>query len=211
MKVLTAVFLLMISAAFIGCESGEEEIRNQAALEGAAVAGEQIAAENENLARRAAEMEADLQSRQHFFQALSGTFEGDLATGQGVYRIRITLVSSLPPYRTPRTRLPEEIASDLNSLHLNAQVVQWNEANPLSAVGCRVTEIHPDLMGGEIVIASENCPNLYALRIAGEGLSSQEIATQITSERRDHVGALSGSIQPSTNAAIYHFTAVRTP
>jgi hypothetical protein len=168
-----------------GCGQGNERLEEKARIEGRASSEAGIQAENQNLAQRSAAMESDLAERHRFYQAVEGTYEGELQTEQGVFQIRLTMVPSLYPYHLGRVRQLEEVAADLNNLYFNAQVVQWNRANPLSAVGCRVTGVRPNLVDGEITIASESCPNLYSLRISDQvrgtdddGPSSSEIAAQ---------------------------------
>jgi len=197
-------FLPLILMGLTACEADKQGIGEKAAIEGKASSEAGVRAENANLAAKAREMETDLSVRHRFYQAVRGTFEGDLESSQGTFRIRLTLVPSLNPYVTPRTRQLDEIVSDLNNLYFNAQVLQWNSANPLSAVGCRVSGIRPDLLNGEITIAAESCPNLYTLRI-GEGNSPQIAEGKLSS-----IDAISGEVHPSTNPLIYHFVARRT-
>jgi len=212
---------LALPVLLLGCQDGQDAMKEKAALEGAAAAEQQVQAENANLTGKAREMETDLAMRHRFYQAVKGSYEGELETGQGTYRIRLTLVPSLPPYKAPRIRQLSEIASDLNNLYFNAQVVQWNPANALSAVGCRISGIRPDLVNGEITIASESCPNLYSLRIA-EGLThpsqasalrlselSSSLALQITEGKLGRIDNIAGEVHPSTNAAIYRFVVAR--
>lgn len=76
----------------------QEQLRQQAYREGKAAAEAELAANNANLAAKAHLMEADLATRQLFYQANRGTYEGALATERGEFKLRITLVPSLPPY-----------------------------------------------------------------------------------------------------------------
>ena len=204
-----------------GCQADKEGINEKAAIEGKATSEAGIKAENANLLSKSQEMESDLTTRHRFYQAVRGTFEGDLQTNQGSYKIRLTLVPSLHPYIAPRIRQLDEVVSDLNNLYFNAQVVQWNAANPLSAVGCRVSGIRPDLINGEITIAAESCPNLYSLRITDGILSSADLgaarlsevssrmAAQITEGKLDKIDSIAGEVHPSTNASVYHFVVAR--
>lgn len=215
-----------------------ELLTQKARAEGRAQAEASINAQNGNLTTKSSEMEADLATRQLFYQAVHGTYEGSLATEAGEYKVRITLVPSLPPYTTGRVRQLEEITSDLTNLYFHAQVVQWNPANRLSAVGCRVENIKPDVKKGEISIASASCPNLYALRISDPELlrasteaaarvenpyessseakpaSSAEIAVSvarsITEGKVSALPQIVGEVYPSTNASVYKLTVNRT-
>lgn len=216
MKQVYSFLILMLSIVVVGCDQGDERLEEKARIEGRASSEAGIQAENQNLAQRSSAMEADLAQRHRFYQAVEGTYEGELQTEQGVFRIRLTMVPSLYPYRADRVRQLEEITADLNNLYFNAQVVQWNSANPLSAVGCRVSSVRPDLLSGQITIASESCPNLYSLRISDQiygasesAPSSSAIAAQVADGRLSRIGALTGDVRPSTNATIYRFAAVR--
>lgn len=193
------------AALFLGCGQGNERLVEKAAIEGAVNARAQVDSANENLARKSHEMESDLAARHRFYQGLKGAYEGVMQTEGGEFKVRITLAPSLNPYPVERVRTLEEITADLNSLYLNVQVVQWNPANRLSAVGCRIEQVRPDLLTGEITIAAESCPNLYVLRIDGD----KSLASDLRGGRAAQVSALRGEVYPTSNAAVYTFTAAR--
>jgi hypothetical protein len=198
----------------------------RARAEGRAQAEAEINAGNANLSAKAQLMEADLATRHLFYQALKGTYEGGLATERGEFKVRITLVPSLPPATYVRSRQLEEITSDLNNLFFHAQVLQWNPANRLSSVGCRVENIRPDINKGEIAIASSNCPNLYKLRIADPEAErsvrteenptpkdpevSNATATAIRDGKITELAEIRGEVHPTTNASIYTLSVKRS-
>ncbi len=208
-----AAALLVIA----GCnEAGVRALDEQAERE----AQKQVEADNASQEKKAAEMEADLTSRQHFYQGLRGTYEGTFRAAGEEMRIRITLIPTVSPYATARVRRLEEIAADLVGLSFSAQVVQWTPAVPLSAVGCRVEGIRPDLVRGEINIASVECSNVYLLRLSmGESSMPEErrAGAQISeSLARSLIGGgiptapgLEGEIRPSQNSDTYSFAAGR--
>jgi len=212
---------IMALLGMTGCEADKQGISEKAVIEGKATSDATIQAVNANLSSKSKAMEDDLSVRHRFYRAVRGTFEGDLQTEQGTYRIRVTLVPSLHPYKTSRSRQLDEVVSDLNNLYFNAQVVQWNAANPLSAVGCRVSGVRPDLVNGEITIASESCANLYSLRITDAILASADmgaarltdiasrLASQVTEGKLDKIDAIAGEVHPSTNASVYRFSVAR--
>jgi hypothetical protein len=204
-----AVFLLAL-VLFACNDDGEERLAERARIEGQGTA----AAEVESLRRRATEMEADLASRQAFYQKVRGTYEGNLSTDVGTFRVRLILVPSVPPYRSDRIRTLEEITADLTNLSFTAQVIQWNPQVSLSAVGCRVDSIRPDLTTGEFNIASRDCPNLYTIHLSSGSLDEQGISKRIADEIREgkveSVSALSGRMYPTTSSSVYEFHAVRT-
>jgi hypothetical protein len=197
----------------------------RARAEGRAQAEAEINAGNANLAAKAQLMEADLASRHLFYQAVKGTYEGTLPTERGEFRVRITLVPSLPPATYARSRQLEEITSDLNNLYFHAQILQWNPANRLSSVGCRIENIRPDINKGEIAVASSNCPNLYKLRIA-DPESERAVRTEENPSPKDpevsgataasirdgkitELAEIRGEVHPTTNASIYTLSVKR--
>ncbi len=203
--------IVVLTTLFAGCGQGDDRLVEKARIEGQAGAESALSAENENLASKARAMEADLARLHRFYQAVKGTFEGTLTTEAGDYKIKIILTPSLPPYITDRVRQLDEIVSDLNNLHLKVQVVQWHPSNALSAVGCRVENIKADTINGEVVIASENCSNLYALTIAADGVSSATdastdsaaLSSAILTGGVEAVNTIRGEVHPTTNAAVY--------
>ncbi len=211
-----------------GRAAAEEEIKVQmenmdllvakARAEGKAAAEAEIMSQNANQKEKAAAMEADLATRQLFYQAIAGTYEGKLKTPTAEFEVRLILAASLPPYLNPRVRQLDEITSDLNNLSLKAQIVQWNKANSMTAVGCRIENIRPDLSRGVFTIASESCPNTYLLRVSDEKILqgfqaagakptvaeiSKEVAEQVLAGKKAKVSEIQGELHPSTNAVVY--------
>lgn len=199
-----------------GCNQGVGRLEEKAAIEGKASSEATIKAENENLAKKSKAMEEDLSQRHRFYQALKGKYEGSFQTKIGQINFRITFTPSLPPHKTNRVRQLDEISSNLNNLYLNAQVIQWIPTNEESAVGCRISQVRPDIMNGEITLASESCSNLYRLKISENGVLPEEfkahavrLADWIADGKIERVEMIVGEIQPSTSAAIYSITAIR--
>lgn len=202
------IFILsLLSLLTVSCSKGDERLKEKARIEGDTLRD----VENSNLAQKAESMEKDLARRHLFYQAIKGNYEGTISTNAGTFNIRITLTPSLPPIRVNRVRQLEEISSDLNNLMLNTQVVQWDPNSSISAVGCRVSNVRPDIEKGELAISHESCPNLYLIKIADRGgsTSSNTIASWVLSGDMSEVDSLSGQIQPSTNANIFNFTAFK--
>jgi hypothetical protein len=214
--------LVVAGIALAGCNSGDERLKETADFEGKIVAEAELRAEYEYLAKRSGEMERDLNLRQKFYQGVRGTYEGTLQTEKGVFSIRFTLVPSLPPFPTGRVRALDEVVYDLNNLHFNVQVVQWNPSNKLSAVGCRFEKVRPDLVRGEIHLAAESCPNLYVFQIGEPARRSQDgkskqvdltesahVASMLMEGKLDHVARFFGRMQPTTNADVFTLDASR--
>lgn len=196
--------------------ANQDKLIKKARAEGRAQAEEQLQIANQNLESKSSRMEADLAKRHLFYQAAAGTYEGAVNVDPGKFRIRITLVPSLPPYPVSRVRQLEEVTSDINNLYFNAQIVQWSEENSLSSVGCRVSNIRPDMVNGNISIASSECANLYLFNISDKVLAassdeslSKSVATLISDGKLKKVSALSGEVRPTTNSAIYELYANR--
>jgi hypothetical protein len=213
MKITIIVSLLVLLAA---CGNGNERLKEKSEIESES----QLRVENEGLAKKAEAMEIDLAKRHKFYQAVKGIYEGSIETNIGSFNIRITLTPSIAPIQTTRVRQLEEIASDLNNLTLNTQVVQWDPSNPYASVGCPGTSVKPDIENGEIVIpSSDACKNLYMIKITdrefiGSGLQNTEHARELSKQilRGDlrRIDSLVGSIQPSSTANIFKFVARKT-
>ncbi len=194
----------------------QEKIVAQARAEGRAQAEEQLKLENGNLTAKATKMEEDLAKRHLFYQATAGTYEGAIETEEGNFNVRVTLVPSLTPFPVNRVRQLDEIAADINNLYLNAQIVQWSPDNTMTSVGCRVSNVRPDLVNGTISIASSECSNLYILNISNvkatatrRATASKTVASDIYKKKVKTVSALVGEVRPTTNAAIYDLFANR--
>jgi hypothetical protein len=219
---IVSLVALGTSGVFLGCrEKSDDKIKQYTNIQSEIEAANGIKAENENRIKWSSSMESDLQRRQRFYQALSGTYEGNLNISDEAYSIRITLVSSLPLYvPSDRVRLPEEVAEDLKNLYFNVQVVQWNPNSKYGAVGCLVSNVRPDINRGRISVSSENCPNLYLFQIAelepsgrmvssGDDSFSSRMASGIVEGRIGNVDRILGRMQPTTNSAVHHFTLTR--
>jgi hypothetical protein len=202
-----------LSAALTGCQ-GDERIGEVSTKERQA----QIDVEN----KLATEMENDLQTRQKFYQAVAGVYEGQAQANSGtVFNIRIRLVPSIAPFSAKRVRMREEVASDLNNLYYNAQVLLWTPESKVGAVGCRATGIRANLNEGTIEIASTDCPNFYTIKINDEGLingkvqdtsvaNSQRIARGIMDGKITKAASIYGEIQPTSSSDALNFTAERS-
>ncbi len=207
-------------------QASNDGLKEKAQIESETSAKNQTKAAIEAQNKRATEMEQDLSRRHLFYQALKGRFEGSFTTELGEFQIRIILSPSLNPLATDRVRLPEEVASDLNNLHFNAQFQQWSTNRPTSAVGCRVENILPDITKGALSIVSANCTNVYFLVLSetgdGADLSARDhykqtidkavgtrVSQDITSGKLNSLNELTGFIQLSNAANSYYFRAKR--
>lgn len=200
-----------------------DELINRARLEGKATAEEELIAENENLKKRSTEMEADLSTRHKFYQAVAGTYEGDLVTGEGKFKVRLKLTPSISPYPISRIRLPEEIANDIQNLHFNLLVVEWNAENKDAAAGCRIEGLKPSIVEGEATVTKESCSSLYAFRLFDKKVVqpdevgkpnmafefSERVVKEILAGKITQVSEIHGEKQLTTNANIYTFKAKR--
>lgn len=205
-----AILTLLFVLASCGGDDGELKKKNRMESES------QLRAENENLAKKAESMESDLKRRHLFYQAIKGTYEGTIETKMGAFNIRLSFSPTLAPFETTRIRQLDEIASDLNLLALNVQIIQWNPNNENASVGCPGIAVRPDIEAGEITIpSSSECRNLYLIKISDRASqdqtqdldSSMDLARQILNGDIRDVDSISGTIQPSTTAAVYKFIA----
>ena len=206
-------FLLAVTFLVGACGQNNERLKEKSQMERES----QLRVENEGLSKKAEAMETDLTRRHRFYQAVKGVYEGSISTNLGTFNIRLTLSPSLPPVRTTRIRQLEEIASDLNGLTLNTQVVQWDPNNSNASVGCPGTAVKPDIEKGEIIIpSSELCKNLYIIKISERGfvgtsiennVTALRVSTQVLKGDLNEIDSLTGTIQPSTNASVFKFVA----
>lgn len=213
MKVL---FALVISSLFISCSKDDGRMKKKAATEATSTSQSQVRVENENLRLKAEKMEKDLTRRHRFYQAVKGMYEGQINTSFGTFNIRLTFTPSMAPIAHTRVRQLEEIASDLNNLTMNAQILQWDPKNDATAIGCRVSDIRPDIEKGTLSISTESCPNLYSISITErsyQGTMSEnssyarDLSQQLLNGDLSEVDSIVGTVQPSTNAAIFRFVA----
>jgi hypothetical protein len=146
------ISVFVVASGLVACGDNNNRLRERAQIEGEAAA----TADNQIRATRAQELEADLEERHRFNQAIAGTYEGKFKTASGTEtRVRLRLVSSLPAYRPgDRIRTLEEIQKDLETLYLNASLKLMDEA-PRS--GCNFTQVKPDLRKAEFNLVREMC------------------------------------------------------
>ena len=182
---------------------------------------------NEVVAERARIMELDLARRQRFCQSAAGDFEGDFSIDGKPYAIRVLLTPTVFPVDTPRSRLPEEIARDLNDLAFDIHVVQWNKNLPDSSWGCSAENIRGNIENGQIhVVVEEPCTFSYSFAIAAddddlENVSLKDrvltfmrgrstiLASDLLSGKSDSVDEIVGVIRPSLRPAQFYFRAPR--
>ena len=208
--------LLVLVTLAVGCSKDDGRMKERAAVEGESTSQSQMRVENANLAAKAEQMEKDLARRHRFYQALKGVYEGVINTDIGDFNIRMTFTPSMAPMQYNRVRQLEEIASDLNNLTINAQILQWDSSNVATAIGCRVSDVRPDLEKGTLAISTENCPNLYRISVTERSQTGTQSETAYTAQRVSNdvlrgdlfeIDSIVGTVQPSTNAAIFKFVA----
>lgn len=211
MKNLVFITLAM-ALALTGCaeEDSNSQLKERAKIE--------EEGQLEKVRERARQMESDLADRHYFYNALEGEYTGTLTVDNENYKIRFTFARSLPPYTGDRIRELSEIESDLNNLFFHMQVVQWHPEDVSSAVGCRVTDIRPNMDEGTFTIASSDCPNLYTVFLSEGGSQSFkgrdqkaiDLASKIKTKAVSQVDNLIGFVQPSSVSAKYAFSVRRT-
>lgn len=208
---ISLAILLLNTPFFTGCaQQDEKKFAERAEAEGRGA----NKADQDVLSEKAREMEADLTERQYFYGAIEGQYQGTTQVGDLTFNIKFTFARSVPPYFGSRVRQLSEIETDLNNLSFYVQVVQWHPDDMTSAVGCRVSQIRPNMLTGEIKISSTDCPNLYTVLLKDLTDDSsrlpQENAKNISKKLRDHeinrVDFLVGSIEPTSNASVFQFS-----
>ena len=178
----------------------------------------ELMVENENLDKRAMQLESELSRKQLFFSALEGTFEGSFFAGEKEFKTRVTLIPSLPPYIANRIRTLDEVTADLNNLYFSIQTTHWNSKGTAVAAGCIFSQIRPDYDNGQVVAASGNCANVYKVSMyeSNEGESpmeslgasdilnkSQSISNKVLNKKMDKVNEIHVVIQPTLVAKTF--------
>lgn len=124
-----------------------------------------IAAQNENLRKRVAEMETDLEQRHKFYDALLGTYDGEypkiLSDGSKL-QARVTISKTIPYLKPMRQRTPEEVAADLHNLSLIVQLNLWDSE---ISTGCLFQNVKPDLTTGILNTVSDTCSRAVTLSL----------------------------------------------
>lgn len=199
-------YLIFCSLFLIGCNQNPDKLKEKADLEGEGQTKGQQRAEGE----RAALMEKDLATRQNFYQALSGIYEGELSgvdpSGKPLsLNVRLTFVPSLPPYKSDRVRALDEIIANINNLYLTVQVLQWDPVDQDSIVfGCTYENVRPDLTKGIINLADAECQSLFNIKVFEtdptkptptekdiDGISGK-VSQEVLSGQRDSIPELIG-------------------
>lgn len=206
------LFSLGIGFGVVACDqkSSTENTKQRATAEEDA----RKKVENDNLAEKAKKMESDLAERHYFYSALEGEYQGTVKVNKETYNIKLIFARSIPSYTGDRIRQLSEIENDINNLFFHIQIVQWHPSDLLTAVGCRVSGIKPNMIDGLLIVTSAECPNLYSIYLAEniEGVLKDKLreAKQIAEKLRQHkiqsIPLLTGNIQPSSNAGKYSFS-----
>tara|TARA_B100000749_G_scaffold280077_2_gene274679 strand:+ start:30738 stop:31385 length:648 start_codon:yes stop_codon:yes gene_type:complete len=212
--------LLMLTVFAVGCSNNKDDSRLAERSEVEAKA--QIKAEED----RTAAIVADLKQQSMFYEALYGEFEGTLIVSGQHFKLRANFVPQIPIYISDERTLTVSEAEDyLINQSFNIHLTSWDPSNALSASGCQVEGVKPDLLKGEIYVSSESCSNLFLMAINDETLNSivnlrerfsaaldgvsEDLAAQILSGDDYIVEEIVGEMRPTTNAAIHPFRLVR--
>ena len=199
---------------FSGCaeKDGKDQLKERAQIE----QEQQTRVERQKVEERAQKMESELAERHYFYSAMEGRFAGTVKINSETYNIRFTFARSIPAYVGARIREVSEIENDLNNLFFYIQIVQWHTDYASSAVGCNVAAVRPNMGGGQLVVASADCPNLYSIRLSSNQSSSDpqnstDLALKIKNKDVAKVEYLSGFVQPSSISGEYEFHVQRVP
>ena len=204
------VLLLPFLCFLLSSCQGVERLEQKADIESKVVEHNRIEAEWRFLSERAENMESDLKRRQRFYEAMKGDFVGGFDMNGQEHSIRITMALSFPTYPAHRTRTLEEVAFDLNNLHLNAMVQIW-EGSPTdnkTAFSCSFERIRPDLRSGEVHLISSSCPNTYHFFIAegaktsknNNSITASQLVPQILEGKLTEVSHITGSMRLATSS-----------
>lgn len=200
------LLLALVTVLMVGCDS-EEGLKEQTQIQ----SKEQIQAQNENLEEWSAKLTADLDKRRSFISAVEGDFEGQFSVEQSSFSISMKIVPTIPDYDADRTRTLAELEYELQNLNLNIHVVQWNPDSNMSAVGCVIENVKPDLKKGILNIIASGCSNSYSLFLSDDsgssdfGTMSTNIANLVRNGQIRFVQEFKGKLKSSTNGQTYEF------
>ncbi len=202
-----------ILGGMLGCANqGSEKIKERAEVEGQAQAQAQAKAERDSQEARAKEMESDLQQRESYYQALSGTYEGKFQLAGEEFRARLRLAPSLSIYRGTRVRTADEITSDLNTLNLVVQSTHWPLSAPSAAVGCLFLAVRPDLKLGTIHTFLDTCPYTLDFSLSSDELvSAKSMGQKILNGELKQVEALNLQMKPTARPDVFSMALKRVP
>lgn len=211
----TFIFIITTAFLMLGCDQRGSVDSTKERAKAEQEAGNDV--ENKNLAQKAQKMESDLADRHYFYSAVEGQYQGTVDVNGIAFNIKLNIVKSLPIYPGDRVRQLSEIENDLNNLYFHVQIIQWSAEDLNTAVGCRVSQIRPDMVKGALVIASSECANLYTIslsdlvseRMGGVHEKAKNVAEKIRQKQIALVDSLVGTIQPSSNASTYTFSVNR--
>ncbi len=155
------ILVILTSIVIVACaeRDGDSRLKERAQIEEA----ERANVDKKVREERAKEMEADLLNRYRFIKAISHEYEGITQT-TSKFKLRIGMLPTINIVETNRVRTLEEIASDLASLFLNAQIVM--AVTPESAFGCTFINIKPDIPNGIADLIAEECPIRLTIRLS---------------------------------------------
>ncbi len=180
--------MLIWMTSFLLCLSCNKEndgrLTEKANIEGQANAEGQRKTE----AVKALEMERDLETRQRFYQALSGTFNGnmktELNTGEVLdVNVRFTFIPNLPPYRRERSRTVDEILFDSNNLFLTVEVLHFDPKDNAITFHCVFERVYPDRDKGIINLIKDGCHSLFILQIFEADPTNSTLDLKLASEK----------------------------
>lgn len=209
MKFINIIFLSLISL-LVSCGDDDGKLAEKTQVQ----AQESINAENQNLERRAADLNVDLVKQQNFIAAIAGEYEGQIIDEGDVWSIKLKLVPTMPVFDYNRVRTLAELEHELQNQQVNIQVLQWDPDLQVSSVGCIFEDIRPDFKKGKIDIFSQGCPNTYKITLQdGTGdsrLLGASVANLINQNSIVEVSTLQGSLQSNGNANTVFFSLERT-
>lgn len=193
---------------------GNDRLTEKAYLEAKAGTEGQTEVQTEVTNRKAQELEQDLEKRFQMIEAMSGVFEGTVATDRANYKVKVTTSPSLPRVKHNRKRLLDEIVNDLNRLSMNIQILMWRENMPQGAVGCLSSGLTPDFQTTKITLANDQCPGMYFLEaiqtVKEKTITGPELSEKLYQGSLQKVNEIKIKIQPTSNANVLSTVLKRT-
>lgn len=168
-KFMAAVPLVIAALTSCAQPQGDDRLKDKANIE--------ADADQARTDAKAMEMEARLRRQQRFYQAVRGTFTGEIKIEDRVFNATVTLTPTIQAYDGAHTRTIEEITYDLTNLSLNIQATASKKLPNGSdlTVGCIYPDIKPKVDSGSILATANGCALSWTMNLGDPNPSKGQV------------------------------------
>jgi hypothetical protein len=164
---------LVLMTTLFSCAKpdGDNRLREKAEIE--ADAGQN------QIDKKAQEMEERLARQQRFFQGVAGEFTGSWRGSDMTFHVKFIITPSLPAYDGSRTRSMDEITFDLTNLTLAIEETTSWKRRDSSSTGCNYALLKPRTDSGFIHATNGECPVSFTLSVLESGSEKAKDVSKI--------------------------------